>query len=382
MLDKPVAVSRQTKMQNHTLATLLVLSVAAVMAMMVVAAPASLPAHAQEYSDGSPTLSVSLQSETPFVYKDSEGYTVVVGLVQNDNPLTSVTNIKIQVNFYDRFGSHPVEVVGGTTSLRVLSPDGISPYSIRSATPNPAITDVSISLLGFDSSPSKQKELEVSLTDITVDANLHLSGTLENGAAPISDTNVYLATYDAFDPPRILSVENVSIGSVEPDGMVPFEFDGKIDSRAAGLLMVAESDIFYSDVVRVKIPAPQILTKMVTISDVSVKNTLDGDGGSSTLTVGSPANIRSTTTIQFAADQDESDRTAYTYYVQIKGSGKNPVVEHIDQHSGVFVGSGEIFQNITWIPQKPGLYFLETFVWDRDNVPLSDPGPTVLFVVN
>ena len=35
---------------------------------------------AQEYSDNAPTLSVSLTSETPYVYQDSDGYTVVVGV--------------------------------------------------------------------------------------------------------------------------------------------------------------------------------------------------------------------------------------------------------------------------------------------------------------
>ena len=57
----------------------------------------------QEYSDNTPTLSVSLSSETPIVYKDSEGYTVVVGIVENNDSLTPVTNVKIQVSFFDDF---------------------------------------------------------------------------------------------------------------------------------------------------------------------------------------------------------------------------------------------------------------------------------------
>ena len=43
----------------------------------------------QEYSDNAPTLNVSLRHESPFVYQDSEGYTVVVGVVENNNPLNS-----------------------------------------------------------------------------------------------------------------------------------------------------------------------------------------------------------------------------------------------------------------------------------------------------
>ena len=66
---------------------------------------------AQEYSDTAPTLSVSLTSDTPYVYQDSDGYTVVVGNVKNNNSQTSVTNVMIQVNFFDEFDPNPLEVV-------------------------------------------------------------------------------------------------------------------------------------------------------------------------------------------------------------------------------------------------------------------------------
>ncbi|MBA4458867.1 MAG: hypothetical protein H2A90_03805, partial [Nitrosopumilaceae archaeon] len=48
-------------------------------------------AFAQELTDTPSTLSVSISSEAPFVYQDSEGYTVVVGTVKNHNTQTSVT---------------------------------------------------------------------------------------------------------------------------------------------------------------------------------------------------------------------------------------------------------------------------------------------------
>ena len=41
----------------------------------------------QEYSDNAPTLSVALDTNTPFVYHDSEGHAVVVGMVANNNQL-------------------------------------------------------------------------------------------------------------------------------------------------------------------------------------------------------------------------------------------------------------------------------------------------------
>lgn len=330
-------------------------------------------------TDTPSTLSVSLRNETPFVYQDSEGYTVVVGAVKNNNLLTPVTNVRIQVNFFDDFGSSPLEVIVGYTTLEVILPNGQSPFAIRSETPNPNITQASISLLGFDSSVAKQPGLTVFSTDVFLGSTLQFSGVLQNGGAPSSDTKVHLAFYDGFEPPRILGVSTIELGNMGLNTEVTFEFDEKIDSRALGFLLFAESSVFYSDFVDITIPSYQVPTKLVIISDVTVEDT-NGDKLSE-LEVGSVVNIKSETLIQFAADQ-KSNETAYTYYVQIKESGNLPYVEYIGKFDGRFIGTGLETQSIDWIPEKKGLFFIETFVWDRNNVPIAEQGPFVLVIVN
>jgi hypothetical protein len=325
------------------------------------------------------TLTVSLKSEVPFVYQDSEGYTVVVGMVENNNSLTPVANVQIQVNFFDEFDPIPLEVnTLGTTILEVIPPNGESPYSIRSATPNPNISEVSVSLLGFDSTGGKEMGLVVYSSDVLLDTSFHFSGVLQNGSAPNSDTNVYLAFYDGFEPPRILGVSTIELGSVESNAEVTFDFDEEIDSRAVGFLLFAESNIFSSNFVDVKIPAPQLLTKLVSISDVTVKDSLGNK--LSEIPLGSIVNIESETWIQFAADQNTNE-TSYTYYVQIKKSGEFPYVEYIAKYDGRFISAGLQSQNIDWIPKESGLFFIETFVWDRNNVPIAEQGPFVLINV-
>ena len=333
----------------------------------------------QEYYDKDQTLNVSMGSDSPYVYQDSEGYTVVVGLVDNNNTLTPVTNVKIQVNFYDDLDPTPIEVVQGTTNLEVIPPNGKSTYSIRSQSPNPNISEASVSLLGFDSSVEKQKGLTVYSTDVSLDTSFRFSGVLQNGGAPGSNTNVYLAFYDAFDPPRILSISTIELGNVELNSDVSFDLDEEINSRAVGFFLFAESSVFISDLVDIQIPPSQIPDKLITISGVSVE---DSDGNLlSELTVGSTVNIKSKTWIQFAADQ-ESNETAYTYYVQIKESGEKPYVEYIGKFDGRFIGTGEETQTIDWIPEKSGLYFIETFVCDRNDIPIAEQGPFVLVIVN
>ncbi len=331
----------------------------------------------QEYSDTAPTLSVSLANETPFVYQDSDGYTVVVGTVKNYNPQTSVTNVMIQVNFYDDFDPNPLEIVQGRTTLEVIHPNGESTFSIRSQTPNSAITEASVSLMGFDPSPSKQKGLTVYSSEVYLDKTLRFEGVLQNSGAPNSNTNVYLAFYDGFEPPRILEVSTVELGDVESDDKVLFNLNRQIDARAVGFLLFAESDVFSSNFVDIEIPKPQSLTKLVSISNVSVT---DFSGEKLTeIPVGSIVNVKSETWIQFTADQSTNE-TPYTYYIQIKEAGTSKV-EYIGKDDGRFIGTGLQYPVIDWMPENSGLYFLETFVWDRNDIPIAEQGPFVLINV-
>ncbi len=339
-------------------------------------------AFSAESTDNAPTLIVDLDKENIHVYKDSEGYTVIVGLVENKNSLTPVTNVQIKANFFTQYGLAPLEVTLGSTTLDVIAANGKSPFSIRSATANPNISEASVSLLGFDSSVEKQKEFLVYSDNIFLDTTLQFSGVLENGGAPNTDTNVYMAFYDSFEPPRILKVATIELGNVDLNTKVNFEFDEAIHPQAVGFWLFAESNVFYSDFVDVKIPAFQIPTKKVTISNVSVN---DSHGNTlSELAAGSIFYIKSQTSIELSTDS-ESSETAYRYYVQIKKSpdhrDDSPTVEYIGHFDGRFIGNGVETQTIDWIPQHPGLFFIETFVWDRNNVPLAEQGPYTLIVV-
>lgn len=325
------------------------------------------------------TLSVILTSDSPYIYKDDEGYTVVVGSVKNTNTLSSFANVRIHINFYDDTSLQPLEITEGGTILQVIPPLGTSPYVIKSKFPNPDITQVSASLQKFDSSTSKSKQLSIGYSNVVLDGNLRFSGVLKNGAAPINNTNVYVAFYDAFQPPRIVRVDTIPIGNVEPNRIVNFNFNEKIETRSVGFLLFSESSAFYSDFIDVKLPQPETRTKLVTISDVSVT---DSQGKKlSDIKVGSPVKIQSESWIQFSEDQ-KSDETPYTYYVQIKQSGKTPFVEFLGKYDGNYIGANKQFPSIDWVPEQSGLFFIETFVWDRDNIPIADKGPIALIIVN
>ena len=207
-----------------------------------------------EYADTLPTITVSLNSD-PFFYQDDEGYTIVTGLIENKNQYSSVTNVRIHISYFDEISLIPLEVSGGNTLMKIIPPLRDAPFSIRSQTPISGITDISVVVLGFDAASNQVNGLTIFSENISNDSTFRFSGSLQNGGAPISDANAYLAFYDSFEPPRILSVSTIPIGHMESDASSLLELEKKIDSRATGVLLFADSDIFYSDVVDVKIPS-------------------------------------------------------------------------------------------------------------------------------
>ncbi len=208
-----------------------------------------------EYTDTIPTISVYLKNTSPYFYQDDEGYTVVTGLIENQNQYSSVTNVRIHVSYFDEISLIPLKSSLGNTLMEVIPPERNAPFSIRSQTPIPGITHVSVVILGFDAAPDKVNDLTIFSENISNNSTFRFSGSLQNGAAPISNATVYLAYYDSFEPPRILNVSTIQIGDMKVGATSLLEFEEKIDSRATGVLLFADSDIFYSEVVDVKIPS-------------------------------------------------------------------------------------------------------------------------------
>ena len=323
---------------------------------------------------------IKLTSFTPYNYKDEDGTTVIIGEVENTKTFP-VTGIKIWAGFYDSINEQPLESAVGSTILDVIQPLGTSPYIIKSPSPDAAITSVSVNLLGFNSSPSKQQSLNLEPGTLNIGEHITLSGTItNNGQQNSTDTKVHLISYDTFVPPRILGIETTIIeGDMEAGTTASFEFDAPHDSRAVAFKLVAESNNYQSEFFEITDTSVDILTKIVTISDVSLN---DSQGNRlSDVSVGSTANIQSKIWIKFSADQ-ETDEQPYVYYVQIKQSGEKAYVEFIGKFEGSFETAGTQTPVVEWTPQREGLYFVETFVWDPNAVPLASKGPISLILVN
>ena len=351
-------------------------------------------AHAQEYSDNRPTLVAVVGGE--YVFLNDSGHGVMVGTVENQGT-SPISGVHLQVRFYDEASAAPLDVVSGRTLVDVLPPSSKAPFMIASSEPNTLITEASARIVSFDSSPAKAQSLDVRIDDIVsdiVDYNTNavtIRGTITNvGAAPSSDAAVHVAFHDAFEPPRILHVGTVLLaGTMEPGQAAGFVVTEIVSSRAHGFTIHVESDIFLSPASEsrtvIDLPQPSedggtlVYTKaLATITGVSVRDGEDGGGGDPR--VGHPASITTDVRLQLAEDAPAGE-VPYSVYVQIKESASS-VVEFIARYDGTFEGPGVQQSALTWVPQRPGLYIAETFVWGADGVPIGNQGPVSLVLVN
>ena len=233
----------------------------------------------QEYTDTNPTLTVSTNSNTNYVYQNSEGYTVVIGVIENNDPLSFVTNVKVQAYFYNEFSSDPLEIKEGSTILDVLPPSSSSPFVIRSETPNSDIVDVYTKILTFETSQTQDDSLKFSISDVSIEPitnsndssyTFSFSGILRNGNSQNSETSVYLAFYDVFD--RIIQISTIDIGDMNINELVPVKLNEEISSSSIGFILFSESDKFYADFIDAKIPEPQLRTNLATTCGSSEVN--------------------------------------------------------------------------------------------------------------
>ncbi len=331
-----------------------------------------------QLDDAPPTLSVVLSEMSPYVYKDSDGFTVVIGEVKNNDNLSSVSDVQITVKFFDETGFQPIHIASGTTILDVIPPKGTSPYLIKSKSPDPQITSVDVRLESFSASATKSEGLEVESTSITNSGSLMISGILKNtGNAPVNDVTAYVAFYDAFTPPRLVGISTIPIGSLDVDEEIQFDFNEYVNPIAKEFYLFAESDMFNSNLVKKNIPEPDIISTQVMISDVYVA---DKTGRPiSEIKKGSTVHIQAKSWFQTISEETTS--SSYKFYAQVKQSGNIPYVEFLGTAEGSFVGTQREFPSVSWVPENPGVFFIETYVWNGNDVPIADPGPTILVIV-
>lgn len=309
--------------------------------------------------------SLTVEILPAYSYRADDGTTVVLGEVVNHNnfPITSVT---IGVSFLDQ-NSNTLEYKTGSTLLKVIPGNGKAPFSISSTKPDSAIENVQTKIAGFTSSSSRQQSLSITPGNLQITSQLSLTGTIKNTGAMISSgTTIYLISYDAFQ--RVVSVANAEPIDLSPGTTSSFSITSTPSSHAKSYKLVAESNNYqstFTDVTDVTATLPIIISGTLVTDPQGHKY--------STIPVGAPVKI--TSELRNLGSQTTQ---GYDYYVQVKNFGGE--VEFIGIYSGVFLGASDN-ATVTWNPTSDGPYFIETYVWDSDNIPLAPTGPIINVVL-
>ena len=304
--------------------------------------------------------------DTAYSYKASDGTTIVLGEVQN-NLNSPVNDVTIGVTFMDD-NDHEIEYKTSTTLLQVIPPGGKAPFSISSTHPDPSITTISKpQLAGFKSSSEKQQVLAISPGTLQISDKLAISGTItNNGAQKSSNTKLYLISYDPFQ--RVVGIGISNPIDVDTKQNSQFSITSDSNSKAHSYMLIAESDNYQSTLT----PANNI---QVTLP-VVVSNTMITDpNGTSYSTIPVNALVKITSTTKYILNSTQP----FIYYVQVKQF--NGQTEFIGKYEGVFLGPGDQNTSVSWTPHSSGSYFIETYVWNYDWVPLSPAAPSINVVL-
>jgi len=303
--------------------------------------------------------------QTEYSDKASDGTTIVFGEVQNnlDSPVNTVT---IGVTFMDS-NSNQIEYKTGTTLLQVIQPGGKAPFMISSTKADPSITQIQVKIAGFQSSSAKQQLLQISPGSLQVSDNLLISGNIaNNGAQQSTNTKLYLISYDAFQ--RIVAIGISDPISIDPGKDSQFSITSNSNTRAQSYMIVAESDNYQSKLIPVN-------GVQVTLPVIVSNTKITDPNGTSYSTIPVNASVNITSDAKYLLNSTQS----FIYYVQVKQF--NGQVEFIGKYKGVFLGPGNQNVSVDWRPNTAGSYFVETYVWNYDSVPLSSAVPSINVVL-
>ena len=312
-----------------------------------------------------PPSSIQVEVLSTYSHRANDGTTVVLGEVQNnmDSPINKVT---LDVTFMDD-NSKQIEDKPGTTLLQVIPPGGKVPFAISSTKADSSITQTQVKLAGFRSASDRPLSLVVSPGLLQISDKLILSGTItNNGAQKSTNTKLYLISYDPFQ--RVVAVGISNPINVDAGKDSQFSITSDSSSRAKSYAIIAESDNYQSKLTPVN--SVQV-TLPVIVSNTKIT---DPNGTSySTIPVNAVVKISSTTKYLLNSTQP------FIYYVQVKQfDGKT---DFIGKYEGVFLSVGDQIASVSWTPHSAGSYFVETYVWNYDAVPLSPAAPSINVVL-
>jgi len=317
---------------------------------------------------------IFLVNSYPYSFKDDNGFTVVIGEIFNNHNFP-ISDIKILVDFYSEISDEPIDSVTGSTILNYVLGQENSPFLLKSSLPNSSISRVGATILGFDSAPNKPTSLLIQTDSLEISNSLDFSGQITNiGNDDATNIKIHLISNDIFIPPRVVNISSITLeNSLSPGESQTFSINGILNSKSVAHYIIAESDNYLAPTEIIDDSKITSGNKIVSINEVTASNIKQD-----TSVIYSPVRIEGQILMQEFTPLPVEE--SYIFYVQIKDA-ESGLIEFISSHSAVLYENTPEYPNVIWIPEKEGLYFIETYLWTKNNVVLSSPGEILLIHV-
>ncbi len=311
----------------------------------------------------------------PYSFKDNNGYTLVLGEIVNKHNFP-ISDVSILVNFYDQISDEPIDSVIGNTILSSIPSQESSAFVLKSSMPNASISRIGVTILGFDSSPEVPISLLIKTNSLEINNSLVYSGHITNvGNEDATNITIYLVSLDIFDPPRVVNISSITLeNTLSPGNSQVFLIDSILNSKSATHYIIAESDNYQSQVEIIDDQKIISQNQIITINEVNATNIKQENS-----VVFSPVRIEAQIFMQEFTPLLVEESSIF--YVQVKDA-ESGLVEFVSSLNLMLLENSPKDAGMIWIPEKEGLFFIETYLWDSDNVVLSAPGEILLVYVN
>ncbi len=311
----------------------------------------------------------SVEMRDVYGYLDEFGYYVVIGEVVNVDS-TPIHFVEIIVTFLDK-DRELLYQLPVSAALETIHPGQTSPFEVTLRDTEDAALVRSYEVEIGDAAPttSKESKLSVIFHKLEISENtIVVSGRIVNDGVSVStNTKAMVVLYDIIGEPLRFSAVFTDPIDILAFASGVFSVSFKVDDTAnlSGYAISSESS-WYRETerfIKVEVSALERVLEVISISNLF---TLDvNNQAKATVKVEDPVLVKLNITNIL------SERRTYTYILQ--ATDQNGFVSSLSWSMGTLTPEQSYTTVIAWVPQEPGMYILEAFVWKsvEDPVPLA-----------
>lgn len=300
-------------------------------------------------------------------YLDESGQYVVVGEVVNNGDMP-VHFVGLTVTFFDK-NRGQIEQLSVSSSLEVIRPGQTSPFVARVLDTKDAsfVSSYDVKIGNVAPTTYKEEKLSIIFHKLQTEGNMFvISGRIANdGSSTSSNTKAIIVLYNTVGEPVRYATTFTEPRNILPFGSSLFSIKIQVDNPAniSGYAISSESSN-YAETKRLVQIQEITMHRVREVADISNLLTLDKDNrivGS--VNVGDPVLVKLNITNTLTENRD------YTYILQVKDQDR--FVVSLGWSMGTLPSNNSTAAVIAWVPDAPGIYTLEVFVWKS----IEEPTP-------